>query len=33
MIGDILKLYRKQVRLLQQRYMINRNENETENEK
>ena len=30
---DIVKRYKKQVRLLKRGYMINNNENETENEK
>ena len=32
-IGDILKMYKKQVPLFKLGYMINNNENETENEK
>ena len=32
-IGDILKMYEKQVRLFKRGYMINGNKNEAENEK
>ena len=32
-IGDILKMYKKQERLFKQGYMINDNENEAKNEK